>query len=170
MISKAITTLISAGTMLVLASGGAAAATLIEGVWQTPDQAQMTIEECEAGLCGKLSKIVITEQHTKQYGVQPESIQIEELTDVFNKDPGLRDRPMLGLQILTLKATDNPWRFEGEIYNPQDGNTYTGEINVKDADNIILKGCALYVLCQEQTWTRVAPDETELLTVEETAE
>lgn len=160
MISKAIATFTAIGTALALATGGAAAAALIEGVWQTPDQAQMTIEECGAQLCGKLSKIVITEEHSKQYGVEAESIRIEDITDVFNKDPELRDRPMLGLQILTLKATDNPWRFEGEIYNPQDGNTYTGEINVKDADNIVLKGCALYVLCQEQTWTRVPLEET----------
>ena len=66
---------------------------------------------------------------------------------------------MLGLQILTLKATDNPWHFTGDIYNPQDGNTYSGEISVKDADSIILKGCALYVLCQEQVWTRVTLEE-----------
>lgn len=155
MTSKAIATFTSIGMALALASGSASAEALIEGVWQTPDQAQMTIEECEAGLCGKLSKIVITEEHSKQYGVQAENIQIEDITDVFNKDPELRDRPMLGLQILTLRATDNPWRFEGEIYNPQDGNTYTGEIKVQDAHSIVLKGCALYVLCQEQTWTRV---------------
>ena len=157
---KAIATFTSIVMALALASGSASAEALIEGVWQTPDQAQMTIEECEAGLCGKLSKIVITDEHSKQYGVEAESIQIEDITDVFNKDPVLRDRPMLGLQILTLKATDNPRRFEGEIYNPQDGNTYTGEINVKDADSIVLKGCALYVLCQEQTWTRVPHEET----------
>ncbi|HEY9012762.1 MAG TPA: DUF2147 domain-containing protein [Devosia sp.] len=164
MISRAIATFTTIGTAFALASGSASAAALIEGVWQTPDQAQMTIEQCEAGLCGKLSKIVITEQHSKQYGVQAESIRIEDITDVFNKDPQKRDRPMLGLQILTLKATDNPWRFEGEIYNPQDGNTYTGEIKVRDADSIVLKGCALYVLCQEQTWTRVPMNELDTAT------
>ena len=33
-------------------------------------------------------------------------------------------------------------------------------ISVKDADSIVLKGCALYVLCQEQVWTRVIPEES----------
>jgi uncharacterized protein (DUF2147 family) len=92
-------------------------------------------------------------------GVDASAIDIESITDVMNKDPAMRERPMLGLQILTLKATDNPWHFTGDIYNPQDGNTYSGEISVKDADSIILKGCALYVLCQEQVWTRVIPEE-----------
>ena len=144
---------------VVLAPQGALAGALVEGTWRTPDQAEMTILECEQGLCGKLSKIVITDAHVEQYGVDASAIDVEAITDVMNKDPGLRQRPMLGLQILTLKATDNPWHFVGDIYNPQDGNTYSGEISVKDADSIVLKGCALYVLCQEQTWVRVPPEE-----------
>lgn len=145
---------------LVLSTGAFAGA-LVEGTWLTPDQAEMTIEECQPNvLCGTLSKIVITKAHVEQYGVDPSAIDVNAITDVMNKDPAMRDRPMLGLQILTLKATDNPWHFTGDIYNPQDGNTYSGEIKVKDADSIVLKGCALYVLCQEQTWTRVIPDPT----------
>ena len=143
----------------LLTSTSAFADALVEGTWLTPDQAEMTIEECEQGLCGTLSKIVITQAHVQQYGVDASAIDIESITDVMNKDPAMRERPMLGLQILTLKATDNPWHFTGDIYNPQDGNTYSGEISVKDADSIILKGCALYVLCQEQVWTRVIPEE-----------
>lgn len=151
-----------------LVSTGALADALVEGTWLTPDQAEMTIEECEQGvLCGTLSKIVITQAHVQQYGVDASAINIDAITDVMNKDPAMRDRPMLGLQILTLKATNNPWHFTGDIYNPQDGNTYSGEISVKDADNIVLKGCALYVLCQEQTWTRVIPEEgTEAATMQ----
>ncbi len=144
----------------LLASTGASADALVEGTWLTPDQAEMTIEECQPDvLCGTLSKIVITKAHVEQYGVDPSAIDVNAITDVMNKDPAMRDRPMLGLQILTLKATNNPWHFTGDIYNPQDGNTYSGEISVKDADSIVLKGCALYVLCQEQVWTRVIPEE-----------
>ena len=143
----------------LLISTSAFAGALVEGTWLTPDQAEMTIEECEQGLCGTLSKIVITQAHVQQYGVDASAIDIESITDVMNKDPAMRERPMLGLQILTLRATDNPWHFTGDIYNPQDGNTYSGEISVKDADSIVLKGCALYVLCQEQVWTRVMPEE-----------
>ena len=131
------------------------AETLVEGTWVTPEQAEMTIAPCGEALCGTLSKIVITEQHVQQYGTDATSIKVEDLTDMFNEDPALKDRPMLGLQILTLRATDNPWRFEGEIYNPRDGKTYAGEMQVTGADTVVLKGCALYILCQEQTWTRV---------------
>ena len=30
-----------------------------------------------------------------------------------------------------------------------------GYLEVMDADTVVLKGCALYVVCQEQVWTRV---------------
>jgi uncharacterized protein (DUF2147 family) len=141
--------------LISTAPAGAMAGALVEGTWVTPDQAEMTIAPCEEGLlCGTLSKIVITEQHVQQYGAAASNIKVEELTDVFNEDPALKSRPMLGLQILTLRATDNPWHFEGEIYNPQDGKTYTGSMEVQGADTVVLKGCAFYVLCQEQTWTR----------------
>ena len=153
-------TVVAAGLMAgLLVPASASADALVEGTWLTPDQAEMTIEECEPNvLCGTLSKIVITKAHVEQYGVDPSQIDINAITDVMNKDPAMRERPMLGLQILTLKATTNPWHFTGDIYNPQDGNTYSGEISVKDADSIVLKGCALYVLCQEQVWTRVIPE------------
>ena len=146
--------LILAFSTLVGLSSGASAQALVEGVWTTPELSEMTIAPCEQGFCGTLSKIVITPEQVAQYGVAPEQIDIASLTDTFNEDPALKSRPMLGLQILTLRATDNPWRFEGEIYNPRDGKTYSGSIDVMGADSVLLKGCALYVLCQEQVWTR----------------
>ena len=140
---------------LAFVSGPAMADSLVEGVWLTPEQAEMTIEVCEDGYCGKLSRIVVSDEHTAAHGVDASSIKVEELTDMLNEKPELRGRPMLGLNILTLKATDNPWYFEGEIYNPRDGKTYTGTIEVQGPDSLMLKGCAFYVLCQEQQWVRV---------------
>lgn len=135
--------------------GSAFADSLVEGVWRTPEQAEMTIAPCNDGFCGKLSRIVVTDDQTAKYGVDASSLKVEDLTDMLNEKPELRGRPMLGLNILTLKATDNPWYFEGEIYNPGDGKTYTGTIEVQGPDSLKLKGCAFYVLCQEQQWVRV---------------
>lgn len=133
----------------------AMAGALVEGTWVTPDKAEMTIAECHEGYCGTLSKIVISDEQVAAYGARAADIKVEDLTDTFNENPTLKGRPMLGLQILSLRATDNPWHFEGQIYNPQDGKTYAGFMEVTGADSVVLKGCALYVLCQEQTWTRV---------------
>jgi uncharacterized protein (DUF2147 family) len=151
--------------LLSLLPAAASAGALIEGTWVTPDQAEMTIGPCEQGFCGLLSKIVITEAHVSKHGVDAASIRVEELVDMFNENPALKNRPMLGLQILTLRATNNPWHFEGEIYNPQDGKTYSGAMDVTGPDTILLKGCALYILCQEQTWVRVMlPEDPTALT------
>lgn len=128
--------------------------TLIEGVWLTNTKSEMTIEACAEGYCGYISKIVVPDHIVAKYGDDLEAIG-DNFTDYNNKDPNLRDRPIQGLRILTLRPGNNPWYFEGEIYNPEDGNVYTGSVEVLGADNIKLKGCVLYVLCQEQEWTRV---------------
>lgn len=129
-------------------------ASIIEGVWLTDSQSEMTIARCVEGFCGYISKIVITDEIVAKYGDDVKAIGTN-FTDYNNKDPALRDRPIQGLQILTLRASNNPWVYEGEIYNPEDGNVYSGSVEVTGADSITLKGCVLYVLCQEQQWTRI---------------
>jgi uncharacterized protein (DUF2147 family) len=128
---------------------------LIEGVWLTTAQTELTIVACPVGYCGHISKIVIPEAIKQQYGDQLESIDPASFTDANNKDPALQGRPIQGLQILALRQTGNPMFYEGEIYNPEDGNIYSGSVEVLSADLIRLKGCVLYVLCQEQDWSRV---------------
>ncbi len=129
----------------------------IEGIWLTNDATELTIAACPEGVCGYISKIVVPERLKQQYGEELATIDPASYTDVNNKDPNLKSRPIQGLQILTLRPTANPYYYEGEIYNPEDGNIYAGSIEVLSADAIKLKGCVLYVLCQEQEWARVEP-------------
>lgn len=133
---------------------------LIEGVWLTDAQSEMTIAACAEGYCGYISKIVVPDEIAAKYGEELDAIG-DNFTDLNNKDPQLRDRPIQGLQILTLRGGNNPWYFDGEIYNPQDGNVYSGSVEVLGPDSLRLKGCVVYVLCQEQMWTRVAEDAAE---------
>ena len=81
-------------------------------------------------------------------------------TDIRNKDPELRNRPMLGLQILTLLPSTKPNIYDGEIYNPEDGNTYSGYVEMTGADVARLNGCVLFnVICRGEDWYRAAPTE-----------
>ncbi|WP_417309340.1 DUF2147 domain-containing protein, partial [Devosia sp.] len=113
---------------------------------------EMTIAPCPAGYCGYISKIVVPEE----YGDAVGSLAVEDYVDVNNSDPALRNRPIQGLQILTLGPTGSPSTFEGTIYNPEDGNTYSGAIEIISADRVRLKGCMFKVLCQEEDWTRIS--------------
>jgi uncharacterized protein (DUF2147 family) len=143
-----------AGSMAI--APAASAQSVIEGIWLTPQQSEMTISACVEGFCGFISKIVITEETRAKYGDALESV--ESYTDYNNKDPNLRHRPIEGLQILTLRQGADPWHYEGEIYNPEDGNVYAGYLEVRGPDSMMLKGCALMVLCLEQEWPRVGAE------------
>lgn len=144
--------ILASSQMTAVAAGASGA--LIEGVWLTNTKSEMTIAPCAEGYCGYISRIVVPDHIVAKYGEDLKAVGTN-YTDYNNKDPRLRDRPIHGLKILTLRPGNGPWHFEGEIYNPEDGNIYSGSVEVLGVDNLKLKGCVLYVLCQEQEWTRV---------------
>jgi uncharacterized protein (DUF2147 family) len=135
----------------------------IEGVWLTAAKSELTVAPCPDGFCGSITKIVVPEDLYKQNKAAIESMGgADNATDVMNKDPSLRGRPILGLQILTLHAGNKPQIFDGSIYNPEDGNTYSGYVEVLGPDKIRLNGCILYnTICKGEDWTRVPDPEPE---------
>ena len=129
----------------------------IEGIWRTLLASEVTIAPCPAGFCGTLSRIVLPSE-----GLTPEehaaalAMPIDSYTDQRNPDPALQSRPMLGLQILTLLPSAKPGIYDGEIYNPQDGNTYSGYLQLLAPDVVRLNGCVLFnVICRGEDWVRV---------------
>ena len=62
----------------------------------------------------------------------------------------------VGVQLLTDLKPNDDGGLTGNIYNPRDGRTYTAKVKLKSQDAMELSGCLLSVLCQSQTWTRVA--------------
>ena len=132
----------------------------IEGIWQTLELSEITIALCPEGYCGTLSKIVVPREGlTEEEYAAAMAMPVENFTDVRNPDPTLRGRPMLGLQILKLAPSVKPNVYDGEIYNPEDGNTYSGYVEMLGPDFIRLNGCVLYnIICQGQDWVRVIPE------------
>ena len=75
--------------------------------------------------------------------------------DVKNDDESLRDRPMLGIQVLFDLEDQGGGQWEdGEVYNARDGDTYDAELEVIDANTVKMSGCIWFV-CKTETWTRV---------------
>lgn len=102
--------------------------------------AHVRIANCDDKLWG----IVAWEQ--RQYGL-----------DKKNPDPALRNRPTLGIPILLGMTQERPNRWDGEIYNTEDGRTYTAHISLTGPDVLRVEGCVLGFLCGGQSWTRVVP-------------
>lgn len=109
----------------------------ITGLWLTKDQAQIEIRPCPEGYCGYIAR-----------ALEPG------YTDRRNKNPALRNRPIDGLQIMTLQPTGRPGAFDGRLYNPLDGNTYDGGVEVVDAHTLKMRGCVL-IFCRSEEWTRL---------------
>jgi len=79
--------------------------------------------------------------------------------DSKNPDPNLRSRPTLGMPILLGMAPSQTNRWDGKIYNSQDGHTYSASISLLDPNTLRVQGCFLGFLCGGENWTRVNPQD-----------
>lgn len=59
-------------------------------------------------------------------------------------------------QILRSAAKTGPNSWKGDLFNPEDGKTYTGKITYDSPTKLTLTGCLVAFLCQSETWTRVS--------------
>ncbi len=128
----------------VAAAGSAPAkAPAIVGLWRTPDDATVRIDQCGAAYCGWL----VT---SDDIAASPD------LRDENNPAPGLRSRPLKDLKILSdLALKGSSWA--GTIYDPDDGKTYGGTLAPSGADSLRLRGCAIPPFCRTEVWRRVRP-------------
>lgn len=127
---------------LVLSVGIAAAADpLPTGEWLVADGvAKIKIDTCGDRLWGVVS-------WEKEPGI-----------DSNNPDPAKRTRPTLGMPILLGMKAAQPNRWDGEIYNAENGKTYSANISLASADVLRVQGCVLGFLCGGQDWSRVKPE------------
>lgn len=134
----------------------------IVGTWITETGSQITVEPCPVGFCGYVTKIVVPQRLIDQYGEDVvNQFQPEEFTDRFNADPSLRDRPILGLQILALTHQTGPVRYDGKVYNPEDGQIYDGFVEILGPDRVRMSGCGLFnTICRGEDWNRAPVVET----------
>jgi len=110
------------------------------GDWRVADGvAHIRVAECNGSIWGA----VIWE---KEPGV-----------DEHNPDVSKRSRPTLGIPVLiNMKKKPGVDRWEGEVYNANDGKTYSSTIKPVGSDKMEIQGCVLGFLCGGETWTRIA--------------
>jgi uncharacterized protein (DUF2147 family) len=78
--------------------------------------------------------------------------------DRNNPNPALRNRPTVGMPILLAMQQTDRNRWDGEIYNAEDGKTYAANISLLSRDTLKVQGCVLGFLCGGENWTRVRQD------------
>jgi uncharacterized protein (DUF2147 family) len=135
-----------AGTTLLgmLAASGVARAggDDIRGVWLTNgEKAQVEIASCGAAMCGRVLHVV----------AGPDG---DVARDAHNPDPKLRARAVVGLQVLTGFKPDNEVWTGGRVYDPEEGKSYSGSLELQPDGMLKLTAC-LSILCQSELWKRV---------------
>lgn len=75
--------------------------------------------------------------------------------DAKNPDPAKRSRPTLGMPVLMDLRAQGPNRWDGVLYNSNNGKTYTGGITLVSPNLVRVRGCVLGFLCGGEDWTRV---------------
>jgi uncharacterized protein (DUF2147 family) len=78
--------------------------------------------------------------------------------DRNNADPDKRSRPTVGMPILLGMQQTEQNLWEGEIYNGEDGKTYSSKISLLDRNTLKIQGCVLGFLCGGENWSRVKVD------------
>ncbi len=117
-----------AGVMIVVASSPTVTlAADATGIWTRPvSGAKIAFYDCGTKLCGKI---------------------------VGQKDPARRYS--VGRIIVTgaVRESQNTW--QGDLFNPEDGQTYSGFLTLRSPNALNLKGCVLGgLICKDETLTR----------------
>jgi uncharacterized protein (DUF2147 family) len=80
--------------------------------------------------------------------------------DRKNPDPAKRARPTLGMPILLGMKQTGYSEWSGQIYNSEDGHTYSAKISLTGPDTLQVRGCVFGFLCGGENWSRVNPEST----------
>ena len=134
-------------SILCLAGVTPASAGDPRGNWLTENgRAKVAIVYCGGALCGNI--VALKEPNDPATG-KPK-------TDSNNPNAEKRGRPMIGVQIvIDMKPDTTAEKWKGQVYNAEDGKTYSGSITLMNATTLNLQGCALGgLICKTQTWTR----------------
>jgi uncharacterized protein (DUF2147 family) len=111
------------------------------GEWLVKDgNARILIERCANGLWGFISWVRVP------------------ATDRNNPASAKQTRSIVGVAIVRGMSAVKPNRWEGEVYNADNGKMYSASITMTNDDVLRIEGCVLGGLfCGGESWTRVEP-------------
>jgi uncharacterized protein (DUF2147 family) len=131
----------------LVALAGPALAADPAGMWLTQSgNSRIRLADCGGALCGTI--VWLKEPNDPDTG-KPK-------TDKNNSDASKRSRPLIGVQIVLGMKPAGTDKWSGQVYNAEDGKTYSGNLTFSGGNSLQLQGCALGgLVCKGQTWTKV---------------
>jgi uncharacterized protein (DUF2147 family) len=117
------------------------------GTWLTEGgKSHIKIAKCGGALCGTI--VWLKEPNDPETG-KPK-------VDKLNVDAGKRSRPIVGVPIVIDMKPNGDKKWSGQVYNAEDGKTYSGNLMEQGPNSVRLEGCAMGgLVCKGQNWTRV---------------
>jgi uncharacterized protein (DUF2147 family) len=116
----------------------------VSGIWLTQaGDAKVRVSKCGGGICGV---IVWLKDPIDAATGKPQ-------IDDKNRNPSLATRPMIGLPLFSGMRPSGPNKWSGQIYNADDGNSYTSNISLAGPNALKVEGC-VGALCGGETWSR----------------
>ena len=138
---------LGAVALLALAGHAQAAPRDPSGTYLTQDgKARIRVEKCGAGnanICGFAVWLKV-----------PLNDEGKPRVDFRNPDPRKQTRPSLGHQMLLGLKANADGRYEGKVYNAEDGKSYDVTLWSEAPGEVTVRGCLIAFLCQSQTWTQ----------------
>jgi uncharacterized protein (DUF2147 family) len=107
------------------------------GPWKTAgDSSELEIFRCGDKLCGK----VVWLKNPNYVNSKDGPVGTPKI-DRKNPDPALRNRPIIGLQVIDglTGAGENRWE-KGACYDPESGTTYKCKIHLVSPDRLEVRG------------------------------
>ena len=138
------------------------AADAILGTWETEHQENgwSHVEIYADG--GKVHGRIVWLNNSVYKEDDPGGMAGQTIVDRDNPDESLRDRPLLGLEMMWDFEHDgkNKW-IDGRVYDPNSGKTYRGKLTLKDENTLELFGyvkVGFVKLGRDTIWLRVTED------------
>ena len=146
-----------AALLAALAPAASAQTSPVMGTWLSASGvAQVRIEPCPDPANGPLCGFIVGLINPK--GPNGVAVAPEAATDYRNENPALRSRKVLGMPLIWgFKKTADANAFEGgQIYNGENGKTYSANITLQPDGTLRLRGYVGSPMFGEtQVWTRV---------------
>lgn len=128
---------------LLLTSPMALAEVNPEGIWKLASGAvTVKVVRCGKNICANIVDLA-----SKNY---PDGTP---LRDALNPNKSLRNRPVMGLPVISGMTQTGENTYKGYIYNADDGGSYRATATLTEK-TMVLKGCWI-VFCRDSNFVRV---------------